>query len=82
MVFFSSRISPFTSTVIAWKGRRATAVVTSAMRALWLVKCRPWNSRCRSSPPGAGDALDIGLTTELAFGAHSRATRVTSAATN
>ena len=39
MVFFSSRISPFTSTVIFFeRSPVATAVVTSAMLRTWLVK--------------------------------------------
>ena len=39
MVFFSSRISPFTSTVILRdRSPRATAVVTSAMLRTWVVR--------------------------------------------
>ncbi len=39
MVFFSSRISPFTSTVIFRdRSPRATAVVTSAMLRTWAVR--------------------------------------------
>jgi len=39
MVFFNSRISPFTSTVIFRdKSPRATAVVTSAMFRTWPVR--------------------------------------------
>ncbi len=39
MVFFNSRISPFTSTVIFLdRSPFATAVVTSAMFLTWLVK--------------------------------------------
>ena len=39
MVFFSSRISPFTSTVILrFRSPRATAVVTSAMLRTWAVR--------------------------------------------
>ena len=39
MVFFSSRISPFTSTVILRdRSPRATAVVTSAMFLTWVVR--------------------------------------------
>ncbi len=39
MVFFSSRISPFTSTVILrCRSPRATAVVTSAMLRTWVVR--------------------------------------------
>src|SRR5256885_2368357 len=39
MVFFSSRISPFTSTVILRdRSPRATAVVTSAMLRTWAVR--------------------------------------------
>ena len=41
MVFFSSRISPFTSTVILRdRSPRATAVVTSAMFRTWPVRLR------------------------------------------
>jgi hypothetical protein len=44
MVFFSSRISPRTSTVILRdKSPLATAVVTSAMFRTWLVRLPPWN---------------------------------------
>ena len=39
MVFFSSRISPFTSTVIFFdKSPLATAVVTAAMLRTWAVR--------------------------------------------
>ena len=39
MVFFSSRISPLTSTVIFWvRSPCATAVVTWAMLRTWLVR--------------------------------------------
>ena len=42
MVFFSSRISPFTSTVILrFRSPRATAVVTSAMLRTWAVRLAP-----------------------------------------
>src|ERR1700722_15001074 len=41
IVFFSSRISPFTSTVILReRSPRATAVVTSAMLRTWAVRLR------------------------------------------
>ena len=42
MVFFNSRISPFTSTVILReRSPRATAVVTSAMLRTWAVRLDP-----------------------------------------
>ena len=51
MVFFSSRISPFTSTVIFLdRSPVATAVVTSAMLRTWAVRLAPWSSRSRSGP--------------------------------
>jgi hypothetical protein len=44
MVSLSSRISPFTSTVIFFdRSPFATAVVTSAMLRTWPVRLRPWN---------------------------------------
>ena len=71
MVFFSSRISPFTSTVIFFdRSPVATAVVTSAM-------LRTWDGQVAGHGvhgvgqvlPRAGDALHVGLAAELAFGA-------------
>src|SRR2546423_246144 len=54
-VFFSSRISPFTSTVIFFdRSPLATAVVTAAMLRTWAVRF---------------DALDLRLAAELALGA-------------
>ena len=51
MVFFSSRISPFTSTVIFLdRSPFATAVVTSAMLRTWPSGCRPSSSPSRSGP--------------------------------
>ncbi len=48
MVFFSSRISPFTSTVILRdRSPRATAVVTSAMLRTWPSGFRPSRSPSR-----------------------------------
>ena len=48
MVFFSSRISPFTSTVIFFdRSPLATAVVTSAMLRTWAVRLPAMSSRCR-----------------------------------
>ena len=51
IVFLSSRISPFTSTVIFFdRSPFATAVVTSAMLRTWPSGCSPSSSRCRSGP--------------------------------
>ena len=72
MVFFSSRISPFTSTVILRdKSPRATAVVTSAM----LRTCAGQVSghrvdRVGQVLPGAGHAGHVGLAAQPAFGSH------------
>ena len=71
MVFFSSRISPFTSTVILRdKSPRATAVVTSAMLRTWPVRL-PAIELTESVKilPGAGDAGHVGLAAQPAFGA-------------
>ena len=72
MVFFSSRISPFTSTVIFFdRSPSATAVVTSAMLRTWPVRLPAMKfTRVGQVLPGAGDALHVGLAAELAFGAH------------
>ena len=72
MVFFSSRISPFTSTVIFFdKSPLATAVVTSAMLRTWPVRLPAIEVHGVGQVlPRAGDAFHVGLTAELAFGAH------------
>ena len=72
MVFFSSRISPRTSTVIFLdRSPLATAVVTSAMLRTWPVRLRGHQVHVVGQVlPGAGDALHLGLAAELAFGAH------------
>ena len=71
MVFFSSRISPFTSTVILRdKSPCATAVVTSAMLRTWPVRflaialTESVKSFQVPATPGT-----IGLAAKLAFGA-------------
>ena len=71
MVFLSSRISPFTSTVIFFdRSPLATAVVTSAMLRTWAVRLPAIElTRVGEVLPGAGDALHVGLAAELAFGA-------------
>ena len=71
MVFFSSRISPFTSTVIFLdRSPLATAVVTSAMLRTWPVRLPAIEVDVVGQVlPGAGDALHVGLAAELAFGA-------------
>ena len=71
MVFFSSRISPFTSTVILRdRSPLATAVVTSAMLRTWPVRLPAIElTRVGQVLPGAGDALHLGLAAELAVGA-------------
>src|SRR5215203_5899874 len=64
-VFFSSRISPFTSTVILRdKSPLATAVVTAAMLRTWAVKLPAieFTESVRS--------FHVRLTTQLAFGTH------------
>ena len=71
MVFFSSRISPCTSTVIFFdRSPLATAVVTSAMLRTWPVRLPAMKFTLVGQVlPGAGDALHVGLAAELAFGA-------------
>ena len=71
MVFFSSRISPFTSTVIfRLRSPRATAVVTSAMLRTWDVRlfAIELTLSVRSFHVPA-TPLTTGLAAELAFGA-------------
>ena len=70
MVFFSSRISPRTSTVILReRSPFATAVVTSAMLRTWLVRLLAieFTESVRSFHVPA-DALHLRLAAELAFG--------------
>ena len=71
MVFFSSRISPFTSTVIFFdRSPAATAVVTSAMLRTCDVRLPAIEvHRVGQVLPRAGHALHVGLAAELAFGA-------------
>ena len=71
MVFFSSRISPLTSTVIFLdRSPRATAVVTSAMLRTWPVRFDAieltLSVRSFQVPATPGTC---GLAAELAFGA-------------
>ena len=82
MVFFSSRISPLTSTVIFLdRSPLATAVVTSAMLRTWLVRLLAMKLTLSvRSFQVPGDAAHVGLAAELASVPTSRATRVTSAA--
>ena len=71
MVFFSSRISPFTSTVILRdRSPRAIAVATSAMLRTWPVRfdAIELTLSVRSFHVPA-DAGHLGLAAELAFGA-------------
>ena len=71
MVFFSSRISPFTSTVILRdRSPRAIAVATSAMLRTWPVRfdAIELTLSVRSFHVPA-DAGHFGLAAELAFGA-------------
>ena len=82
IVSFSSRISPFTSTVIFFdKSPRATAVVTSAMLRTWPVRfaARPLTLSVRSfhvpDTPGT-----FACPPSLPSVPTSRATRVTSLA--
>ena len=71
MVFFSSRISPFTSTVIFFdRSPSATAVVTSAMLRTWPVRLPAIVHVVGQVLPGAGHALTSRLAAELALGAH------------
>ena len=69
IVFFSSRISPFTSTVIFFdRSPRATAVVTSAMLRTWPVRLPAISVDVVGQVlPGAADAFDLRLAAELAF---------------
>ena len=69
MVFFSSRISPRTSTVILReRSPLATAVVTSAMLRTWLVRLPAIEfTRVGQILPGAADAFHFRLTAEFAF---------------
>ena len=71
MVFFSSRISPFTSTVIFLdRSPLATAVVTSAMLRTWAGEVAGHRVHGVGQVlPGAGHALHLRLAAELAFGA-------------
>ena len=71
MVFFSSRISPFTSTVILrLRSPRATAVVTSAMLRTWAVRLRAHRvDRVGEVLPRAGHAGHHRLHAQPAFGA-------------
>ena len=71
MVFFSSRISPFTSTVILRdRSPRATAVVTSAMLRTCAVRLPAIEVDVVGQVlPGAGDARHLRLAAEPALGA-------------
>ena len=72
MVLFSSRISPFTSTVIFLeRSPRATAVVTSAMLRTWPVRFAAieFTLSVRSFHTPA-DALHLRLPAELSFRSH------------
>ena len=68
-MFLSSRISPFTSTVIFFeRSPVATAVVTSAMLRTWPVEIAGHQVHVVGQVgPGAGDAFDLRLAAELAF---------------
>ena len=71
MVFFSSRISPLTSTVIFFdRSPLATAVVTSAMLRTWPVRLPAikFTLSVRSFQVPA-TPVHVGLAAELAFGA-------------
>ena len=70
MVFFSSRISPFTSTVIFFdKSPFATAVVTSAMLRTWPVRFAGHEVHVVGQIlPRSGDAFHLRLTAEFSFG--------------
>ncbi len=75
MVFFSSRISPRTSTVILrLKSPRATAVVTSAMLRTWPVRlpAMEFTESVKSFQVPATPA-HIRLAAELALGTPPRA---------
>ena len=67
----SSRISPFTSTVIFWdRSPFATAVVTWAMLRTWSVRFDGHEVDVVGEVlPGAGDALDLAWPPSLPFGA-------------
>ena len=82
IVFFSSAISPRTSTVIFFeRSPFATAVVTSAMFRTWSVRLSAMGlTLLGEAVPRAADALDLGLAAELPSVPTSRATRVTSSA--
>ena len=72
MVFFSSRISPLTSTVIFLdRSPLATAVVTSAMLRTWPVRlpAMKLTLSVRSFQVPA-TPLHVGLAAQLALGAH------------
>ena len=71
MVAFSSRISPFTSTVMRFeKSPRATAVVTSAMLRTWVVRLPASEVDVVGQVlPRAGDAGHVRLAAKAAFGA-------------
>ncbi len=72
MVFFSSRISPCTSTVILRdRSPLATAVVTCAMLRTCAVRLPAIELTLSVKIlPGAGDAAHFGLAAQLAFRAH------------
>ena len=71
MVFLSSRISPFTSTVIFLeRSPLATAVVTWAMFRTWAVRLPAMRVHVVGQVlPGAAHALHPGLAAQLALGA-------------
>ena len=71
IVFFSSRISPFTSTVILrLRSPRATAVVTSAILRTWAVRLRTHCvDRVGEVLPRSRHAGHHGLDAQPAFGA-------------
>src|SRR6266702_3851720 len=70
IMFFSSRISPFTSTVIFFdRSPLATAVVTSAIFRTCAVRL-PAIEVTESVTSRPGHALDARLHTQLPFGAH------------
>ena len=68
MVFFNSRISPFTSTpILRERSPFATAVVTSAIFLTWEVRLLPsWLRVCQVFP-GAAYACYFRLATQFAF---------------
>ena len=72
MVFFSSRISPFTSTVIFLdKSPLATAVVTAAMLRTCAGQVAGHGVHGVGQVlPRAGDAFHFGLAAQFSFGAH------------